>query len=151
MNLFNRFIYLSAVTIISFLFLFEYPTLALADDCVQKRKTPQAPGNIFKQANPLGVTAENISAGEKLYTKGAKPLACIQCHGAMGKGDGKIAMGMTPKPRDFSCLAMMKDIPDGQLYWVIKNGSKGTGMMGYKTLKDEQVWQIVSYIRQFSK
>jgi mono/diheme cytochrome c family protein len=69
----------------------------------------------------------------------------------MGKGDGKIAMGMTPKPRDFSCLAMMKDIPDGQLFWVTKNGSKGTGMMGYKTLKDEQVWQIVSYIRQFSK
>lgn len=151
MNFFNRFIYLPAVVLISFLFLFAYPTPVLAGDCIQKRKTPQAPGNIYKQANPLGVTAENISAGEKLYTKKAKPLACIQCHGAMGKGDGKMAMGMTPKPRDFSCQAMMKDIPDGQLFWVIKNGSKGTGMMAYKNLKDEQVWQIVAYIRQFSK
>ena len=151
MNLLRRFIYLSAVVIISFLFLFEFSTLALADDCVQKRKTPQAPDNIYKQANPLGVTPENISAGEKLYTKGAKPLASIQCHGVKGKGDGKLAMSMKPIPRDFSCQAMMKDIPDGQLFWVIKNGSKGTGMMGFKTLKDEQVWQIVSYIRQFSK
>jgi mono/diheme cytochrome c family protein len=150
MNLISRLICLTAVFIISFLFFFQYPALALAGDCIQKRKTPQAPNNIFKQANPLKATAENISAGEKLYTKEAKPLACVQCHGVKGKGDGKMAKGMTPKPRDFSCHAMMKDISDGQLFWIIKNGSKGTGMMGFKSLKDEQIWQVVSYIRKFS-
>jgi len=44
----------------------------------------------------------------------------------------------------------MNKIPDGQLYWVIKNGSKGTGMMGFKALSEDQIWQVVSYIRQFS-
>jgi mono/diheme cytochrome c family protein len=146
MNLFSSRIYL--VGIISFLALSVCPVLA--SDCVQKRKTPQAPSNIFKQTNPLKATPENISAGKKLYTKGAKPLACVQCHGILGSGKGKMASGMTPKPRDFSCQAMMKDIPDGQLFWVIKNGSKGTGMMGFKTLTDNQIWQTVSYIRQFS-
>ena len=150
MNLISRLICFTAVFIIYFLFLFGHPTLALADDCVQKRKTPQAPNNIIKQANPLKATPENISAGEKLYTKGAKPLACVQCHGVKGKGDGKMAKAMTPKPRDFSCQAMMKVISDGQLFWIIRNGSKGTGMMGFKSLKDEQIWQIVSYVRQFS-
>ena len=135
---------------IYFLFSFGHPALALAGDCSQKRNTPPAPDNIIKQSNPLKATAENISAGEKLYKTGAKPLACVQCHGDQGKGDGKMAMGMEPKPRDFSCQAMMKGIPDGQLFWVIKNGSKGTGMMGFNTLKDDQIWQIVSYIRQFS-
>ena len=151
MNLFSRLICLTAVSIMSFLFFFEHPTLALADDCIQERNTPQAPNNISKQTNPLNATPENISAGEKLYTKGAKPLTCVQCHGVKGKGDGKMAMAMTPKPRNFSCQVMMKDISDGQLFWIIRNGSKGTGMMGYKSLKDEQIWQIVSYIRQFSK
>lgn len=138
------------VVIFSLLTLFGYSAVAFAGDCVQKRNTLQAPDSIYKQSNPLKPTAENISAGEKLYTSGAKPLACVLCHGDKGKGDGKMAMGMTPKPRDFSCQAMMKDIPDGQLFWVIKNGSKGTGMMGFNTLKDDQIWQIVSYIRQFS-
>ena len=72
MNLFNRRICLAEVAIISFLFLSVNPVLVLADDCVQKRKTPQAPSKIYKQTNPLEVTPVNISAGKKLYTKGAK-------------------------------------------------------------------------------
>ena len=140
-------IYLASVILTSFLFLSN----TYADDCVQKRKTPQAPNNILKQTNPLEATAENIATGEMLYKKGAKPLACAQCHGLNGKGDGKMARGMNPKPRDFSCQAMMKDIPDGQLFWIIKNGSKGTGMMGFNMLKDDQIWQLVSYIRKLTK
>ena len=149
MGLFDRRIYL--VGMISFLVLSVYPALVLASDCVQKRKTPQAPSKIYKQSNPLEATPENILAGKELYTKGAKPLACVQCHGILGSGKGKMARGMTPKPRDFSCQAMMKNIPDGQLFWVIKNGSKGTGMMGFKILTDNQIWQTVSYIRQFPR
>jgi mono/diheme cytochrome c family protein len=140
-------IYLSTVILTSFLFISN----AFADDCVQKRKTPQAPSKILKLTNPLESTPENIAAGEMLYKKGAKPLACSQCHGRRGKGNGKMATGMTPKPRDFSCRTMMKDIPDGQLFWIIKNGSKGTAMMGFKMLKDDQIWQLVSYIRKLAK
>jgi mono/diheme cytochrome c family protein len=130
--------------------LFLFASNSFADDCVQKRKTPQAPSNILKKTNPLESTPENITAGEMLYKKGAKPLACAQCHGLNGNGDGKMARGMNPRPRDFSCQAMMKDIPDGQLFWIIKNGSKGTGMMGFKMLNDDQIWQLVSYIRKLT-
>lgn len=151
MSLTGRLIYIAPVVIIYFLISFGISSQAFADDCGQKRKTLKAPGKLYKQANPLKATSENISAGEKIYLKAAKPLACVQCHGVEGKGDGKIAKGMKPNPRNFSCQAMMKGIPDGQLFWVIKNGSKGTGMMGFKTLKDDQIWQVVTYIRQFSK
>mgnify|MGYP003979533103 FL=1 len=146
MTLNNRIIFLSAVIALSFVL----ASPAVAENCKQKRKTPKAPNKIYKQANPLKATPENISAGEKIYAKGAKPLACVQCHGVKGKGDGKMAKGMKPNPRDFSCQAMMNKIPDGQLDWVIKNGSKGTGMMGFKALSEDQIWQVVSYIRQFS-
>ena len=87
MNSFVRYIYTSAIVMGSFLFFIAQP--ALADDCAQQRKTPQAPANISKQTNPLEATAENISAGEKLYQKKAKPLACAQCHGAKARAKVK--------------------------------------------------------------
>jgi len=140
-------IYLSSVILTSFLFISD----TFAGDCVQQRKTPQAPSNIIKQTNPLESTTENIAAGKMLYKKEAKPLACSQCHGRRGKGNGIMARDMIPKPPDFSCQAMMKNIPDGQLFWIIKNGSKGTAMMSFETLKDNQIWQLVSYIRKLAK
>lgn len=121
-----------------------------AADCPQPRKTPQAPADIYSQSNPLAPTPENIGAGELLYQKSAKPLACAQCHGA--KGDGNSPMGgLTPKPRDFTCSQMMQDVPDGQLFWVIQNGSSGTAMMAYKGLQEDQIWQLVLYLRKFAK
>ncbi len=122
-----------------------------AADCPQARKTPQAPADIYNQSNPLASTPQNISAGESLYQKSAKPLACAQCHGSTGDGKSTMGGGLTPKPRDFTCSQTMKDIPDGQLFWVIQNGSSGTGMMAYKGLKEEQIWQLVLYLRQFAK
>ena len=150
MKNFNKFLYFPAFFMGAFLFLIGNVSIVMADNCIQKRTTPQAPERILNQKNPLGNTPDNVSAGEKLYKKEAKPLACVQCHGATGKGDGPIAKGLNPVARDFSCAAMMKSIPDGQLFWIIKNGSKGTGMMAFNTLSDNQIWQIVIYLRKFA-
>jgi hypothetical protein len=45
----------------------------------------------------------------------------------------------------------LKDIPDGQLFWIIKSGSPETGMMSFDGLSDEQVWQLIHYIRTLAK
>jgi mono/diheme cytochrome c family protein len=45
----------------------------------------------------------------------------------------------------------MKEITDGQMYWIIKNGSKDTEMQAYNTLKENQIWQLVLYLREFVK
>ncbi len=45
----------------------------------------------------------------------------------------------------------MRGIPDGQLFWIIKNGSSGTGMMVFSGLPDDQVWQLIHYIRSLAK
>ncbi len=128
------------------------PAPAQAEDCVQDRATFPAPYEIYTQTNPLPPTAENLSAGKKLYQDEAKPVHCAHCHGLLGKGKGLSASRMQVKPRDFTCRAMMKNISDGQLFWIIRNGSAGTAMWGYtNTLSDKQIWQIVTYIRQFSE
>jgi len=122
---------------------------AIAKDCTQKRVAQKAPDKIVGKKNPLPAIPENISAGKKLFNHTAKPLACRQCHGTKGNGSGMMARGMEPRPRDFTCKKMMENIPDGQLFWITKNGSKNTGMMAYKALSDEEIWQLVLYIRRF--
>jgi mono/diheme cytochrome c family protein len=73
------------------------------------------------------------------------------CHGEKGDGKGVMGTALVPPPRNFTCGVMMNEIPDGQLYWVIKNGSPGTGMMSFAGLPDEQVWQLIHYIRSLAK
>ena len=119
--------------------------------CPQPRKTQQAPDEFLAKNNPLPASAEHMQAGRKLFLETAKPLACMNCHGTKGDGNGPAAMGLMPPPRNFTCGATMKDLPDGQLFWVIKNGSPGTGMMPFSGLPDDEVWQLIHYLRTLAK
>lgn len=119
--------------------------------CPQPRQTRKAPAEFLQKENPLKPNKENLTAGERLYQETAKPLACVQCHGKDGSGRGLLGTGLVPQPRNFTCGKMMKDLPDGQLFFVIKNGSQGTGMIAFPNLSDEQVWQLILFIRQFAK
>ena len=75
-------------------------------------------------------------------------MACQMCHGKKGGGDGKLGKALKPTPRNFACKATMKKISAGQMFWIIKNGSKGTGMVAHKkTLKDNEIWDVIKYIR----
>ena len=101
--------------------------------------------------NPLPSSNANVKAGKKLFHETAQPLACKQCHGEKGDGKGQLGGGLVPPPRNFTCGQTMNDLPDGQLFWIIKKGSTGTGMMSFTGLPDEQVWQLIQYIRTLAK
>jgi mono/diheme cytochrome c family protein len=148
MSLIRRFCYLLLVTCLIVLWGSD---ITLAEVCPQERYVSQAPDNIYNLINPLGNKPDVQAKGEKLYHWTAKPLPCANCHGINGNAKGMMARSMTPKPRNFSCKIMMKDIPDGQLFWIIRKGSPGTGMLPYNKLNDDQIWQLVAYIRHFSK
>ena len=119
--------------------------------CVQPRKTAKAPDAFLTKTNPLSSSAGAIKAGKELFLKTAQPVACVMCHGEQGDGKGLMGAALMPPPRNFTCGAMMRDISDGQLFWIIKNGSPGTGMMSFASLPDEQVWQLIHYIRSLAK
>ena len=39
---------------------------------------------------------------------------------------------------------------EGEIFWVIKHGSAGTGMVGFgEQLTDKEIWSIIQYIRTF--
>ncbi len=118
--------------------------------CPQPRKTVTAPEEFLQLKNPLEATPPNILAGKTLFQVDAKPSACRICHGISGDGLGILFHRVEPKPRNFTCIHTMDDLPDGQLFWVIKNGSPGTAMPSFSYLDDDQVWQLILYLRSFS-
>ena len=134
--------------ILSILVIFSLFTVSSAfagGKCPQPRKTKSAPGSISKKDKTAKANAAN---GKKIYMKTAKPMACKMCHGKNGDGAGKLGKALTPKPRNFTCAATMKKVSAGQMFHIIKNGSKGTGMVAHgKTLKDKQIWDVVKFVR----
>lgn len=55
-----------------------------------------------------------------------------------------------PPPRNFACKETVNGIPDGQLFWIIRNGSPGTAMPSFEELTDEQIWQLVLFLRELA-
>ena len=119
--------------------------------CPQLRTTKKAPSHYFRKKNPLPATAKNIERGKALYQKEAKPNACKMCHGTRGNGNGRLSRGLEPAPRNFTCKDTMRPLSDGQLFWIIKNGSKGTAMPAHRfILGDEDIWRIIYYLKNFA-
>lgn len=120
-----------------------------ASECPQPRFTGKAPADLYARVNPLEPTRGNRNAGRKLYHDISNP-SCAACHGEKGEGNGPLASQFDPRPRNFACTETVQGIPDGQLHWIIKNGSPGTAMPPFGYFSDEEIWQLVLYLRQLS-
>jgi mono/diheme cytochrome c family protein len=120
-------------------------------DCPQPRFTGKAPQDYLAKTNPVAPTAESLAEGERLFTGKSKTLPCAYCHGVKGDGKGYLAAQYDPRPRNFLCTATINGIEDGQLFWIIQNGSPGTAMPPSGNLTDIQIWSIVNYLRKLAQ
>ena len=105
--------------------------------CPQVRKTQQAPDAYLKLENPLPASPENIFAGQTLFHFDAILKPCRVCHGISRNGLGILFHKLAPSPRNFICSQTVDPLPDGQLFWVIRNGSLGTAMPVFKNLDED--------------
>jgi mono/diheme cytochrome c family protein len=98
--------------------------------------------------NPLPGSPDTVENGKAIYHgKGA----CSNCHGSEGGGDGPAASQLNPPPRNFQHHGFWRHRTEGEIFWVIKNGSPGTSMVGFAgQLTDEEIWAIIQYERTFS-
>jgi mono/diheme cytochrome c family protein len=113
------------------------------------RNTQQVPDAYLKLKNPLPASAKNIFAGQILFHFYAKPTPCRVCHGISGNGLGILFHELAPSPRNFTCSKTIDPMPDGQLFWIIRNGSPRTAMPAFKNLDEDQGWQLIHYVRHF--
>jgi len=88
-------------------------------------------------------TDEMLAEGEKVYVK-----SCAVCHGDSGKGDGAAAAAFESKPADFTDAAHSSYYSDMGRIYIIKNGVKGTPMVGMSgALSDEEINSVYAYVK----
>jgi mono/diheme cytochrome c family protein len=74
---------------------------------------------------------------------------CVVCHAAPSKERSAISKGMRPQPPTLAQAS--KQWSNGQLFWIIKNGVKMTGMPAFGvTHDDDQIWNIVGFVLRLS-
>lgn len=100
---------------------------------------PPVPADYAGKTNPFG--AEAAAAGALNYVS-----YCESCHGATGRGDGSSAAALDPRPANLSAVAAQ--VGDDYLFWRISEGRPGTAMVGWAgVLNEEQIWQVIAYLR----
>ncbi len=131
------------------LFLMGGSVVLAGDPAVLK---PRVPPDRIEEAktwqNPYPGTPERLEQGKKLFHgKGF----CVTCHGKEGKGLGKIPGLRGKLPRDFTDKAWQAARTDGELFWILKNGSPGTDMASFipLVLTEEEAWRVLLYVRAF--
>ena len=86
-----------------------------------------------------------IEEGFEHYSK-----MCVGCHGAPGVEPGRTSRNFNPQPPNLA--EAVGDQSDANLFWIIKNGIKMTGMPGYgSTHSDDEIWHIVAFVRKLPK
>lgn len=94
--------------------------------------------------NPLGPKPDPaaIRAGHDLFTK-----KCETCHAYDGGGKTELGAGSFPRPPVLHTAAA--SLTDGEIFYHIRNGIRNTAMPAWD-FPDQQVWQLVSYIRNLA-
>jgi len=96
-------------------------------------------------ANPLSsLNAKDIAEAERLYN-----VNCGICHGSKLDGNGPLYNGgngpFAAAPKNLVADAVVKEMPDGQLFYSITYGKGQMGAYGPQ-LSTKQRWMIVDYI-----
>jgi mono/diheme cytochrome c family protein len=84
----------------------------------------------------------SVEQGETLYG-----TDCAMCHGSDGHTLTDNGRWMYPRASDLTS-ASVQQYSDPELFWIIKNGIRFSGMPGFgKVESDEHIWHLVRYIR----
>lgn len=105
------------------------------------------PADLREAKNPLPATPQIIAEGRAHFAD-----HCATCHGNDGKGAG-LGKQMYPRAPDMT-LAQTQSLSDGELFAIIENGVRLTGMPGFGAGTAESAygtWGLVHFIRHLPK
>jgi len=104
------------------------------------------PAPAHEEKNPVANSPEVLREGMIHFAD-----HCAICHGNDGSGDTMMGHGMYPKPPDLRAPATQHR-SDGEIFWIIENGVRLTGMpafggTGGEHGNPEDSWKLVHFIR----
>ena len=109
---------------------------------------PDVPSEYAAKKNPLAGNANSAEAGKQVYN-----VYCTSCHGETGMGDGPAAASLDPTPQPLA--KNQTSLSDAYLFWRISEGGLmepfRSAMPAWKNaLDEEQIWEVITYLRTFS-
>jgi mono/diheme cytochrome c family protein len=120
------------------------PVRAFHPDVYSPRVPLEQLEDIQEIESPFETPPERIEAGRQIFF--GKGL-CVTCHSKNGKGVRMPGHA----PRNFTDSKWQDARTDGELMWILKTGSPGTGMpqrVG-KDITEEEGWNVIQFIRTF--
>src|SRR5260221_13310489 len=106
------------------------------------------PSDLRGRKNPVPLTPEVLAEGRAHFAD-----HCAVCHGNDGKGESGMGKQMYPKTPDMT-RAATQQLSDGELFSIIENGVRLTGMPGFGNGTAESAagtWPLVHFIRHLPK
>jgi mono/diheme cytochrome c family protein len=92
--------------------------------------------------NPVAADAASVASGKTLFAAN-----CAGCHGAEGRGDGKMGEKMKVKPANLTDGMRKHGETDGEWFAAVKNGIKTAGMPAASPkLTDREIWDVVNFL-----
>jgi mono/diheme cytochrome c family protein len=86
-------------------------------------------------------TPELLERGKASFARN-----CASCHGPKGEGDGIAAKALNPKPRNLVTEPLKNGSRVADVFGTLATGVKGTGMIAYKHLPEEERWALAYYV-----
>jgi mono/diheme cytochrome c family protein len=102
------------------------------------------PANFKSMKNPIAMSDASTKAGQALYAK-----TCAACHGKTGLGNGPKAPSLKTVPTNFT-KAESQNQTDGEHFYKTKTG-RGDMPKYEGKLSDDDIWNIVNYVRTLKK
>jgi mono/diheme cytochrome c family protein len=103
------------------------------------------PASAQTTPNPVLASAEELRDARIHFAD-----HCAICHGNDGGGKTMLGEGLYPKPPDLR-LPQTQILTDGELFWIIENGVRFTGMPAFSNGGEhggaQDSWKLVHFIR----
>jgi mono/diheme cytochrome c family protein len=111
-------------------------------------RTMAMPAVARKTPNPVEPSAEVLRRARAHFAD-----HCALCHGNDGRGQTTIGRNLYPKVPDMTADTT-QSLTDGEIFYVIKNGVRLTGMPAWgddSAASDRQSWELVHLIRHLPR
>ena len=102
------------------------------------------PREVMTRPNPVPATPDAIVSGMRHFAD-----HCAVCHANNGSGDTEMGRGLYPRVPDMRAEPTQA-LTDGELFHIIENGVRLTGMPAWGTGSAESEhasWKLVNFIR----
>ncbi len=86
-----------------------------------------------QKMNPYAGQTDAIAAGNRIFLD-----KCAKCHGDDGTGRKKKPSLRTDR---------VQHATDGEIFWLLKNGSLKHGMPSWSAMPEPMRWQVVTFVK----